>query len=139
LLEAALRGESGSRPLDLFGPPRQSLLLTAHPLDDQRRTIGAVVVIDDLTERRHLEAVRRDFVANISHELKTPVGALGLLAETIVDERDPEVLRRLAERMIYESARVSRTVDDLLELSRIEAVESQPSEVVALDLVVAEA
>jgi two-component system sensor histidine kinase SenX3 len=139
LLTAALAGESGTRPLDLFGPPRQSLLLTAHPLDDQRRTIGGVVVIDDLTERRHLEAVRRDFVANISHELKTPVGALGLLAETIVDERDTEVLRRLAERMTYETARVSRTVDDLLELSRIEAVESQPEEVVALNLVVAEA
>ena len=139
LLTAALGGESSTRPLDLFGPPRQSLLLTAHPLDDQRRTIGAVVVIDDLTERRHLEAVRRDFVANISHELKTPVGALGLLAETIVDERDPDVLRRLAERMTYETARVGRTVDDLLELSRIEAVESQPEEVVAANLVVAEA
>ena len=61
----------------------------SYPLDDERRTVGALVVIDDVTERRRLEAVRRDFVANISHELKTPVGALGLLAETIARRGRP--------------------------------------------------
>ena len=55
---------------------------SAVPLGDGHRSVGALVVIEDVSERRRLEAVRRDFVANISHELKTPVGALGLLAET---------------------------------------------------------
>lgn len=139
LLAAALQGVSDRRNLDLFGPPRRSLVLSSQPLDDARRTVGAVVVIDDLTERRRLEAVRRDFVANISHELKTPVGALGLLAETIADEPDPAVTRRLAERMLYEATRVGRTIDDLLELSRIEAEEPHQREPIPVNLVVAEA
>jgi two-component system sensor histidine kinase SenX3 len=139
LLANALAGRADKRALDLFGPPRRSLLLSSRSLDDARRTVGAVVVIDDLTERRHLEAVRRDFVANISHELKTPVGALGLLAETIADEEDPAVAHRLAERMLYEATRVGRTIDDLLELSRIEASEGLPDDAVPVNLVVAEA
>ena len=139
LLAGALEGTADRRPLDLFGPPRRSFVLTSRPLDDERKTVGAVVVIDDLTERRRLEAVRRDFVANISHELKTPVGALGLLAETIADEPDPTVTKRLAERMLYEATRVGRTIDDLLELSRIEAEEPHPREPVPVNLVVAEA
>ena len=75
-----------------------------------------LVVIDDVTDRRRLEAVRRDFVANISHELKTPVGALALLAETLLAEDDAAVAQRLAERMLAEAFRVGRTIDDLLEL-----------------------
>jgi two-component system sensor histidine kinase SenX3 len=62
-------------------------------------------------------------VANISHELKTPVGALGLLAETMADETDADVLARMAERMQKEAFRVGRTIDDLLQLSQIEASE----------------
>ena len=84
---------------------------------------GAVVVIEDVTERRRLEEIRRDFVANITHELKTPVGGLGVLAETLEDESDPEVVRRLAARIHHEAFRVSELIDDLLELSRIEAEE----------------
>ena len=57
---------------------------------------GAFLVVEDISERHRLDAVRRDFVANISHELKTPVGALGLLAETLADEDDPAVVHRLA-------------------------------------------
>jgi two-component system sensor histidine kinase SenX3 len=139
LLAAALEGQVARRTLDLFGPPRRTLVIGSYPLDDDRRTVGGLVVIDDVTERRRLEAVRRDFVANISHELKTPVGALGLLAETLLDEGDPAVARRLAERMLHEALRVGRTIDDLLELSRIEAEEAHPRELVAVHLVVAEA
>jgi two-component system sensor histidine kinase SenX3 len=86
-----------------------------------------------------LEAVRRDFVANISHELKTPVGALGLLAETIAAEDDPGVTRRLAERMTGEAIRVGRIIDDLLALSRIEAEEHPVRELVAIPDIVEEA
>jgi two-component system sensor histidine kinase SenX3 len=139
LLAAALEGAGDRRTLDLFGPPRRALVLASYPLDDDRRTVGALVVIDDVTERRRLEAVRRDFVANISHELKTPVGAIGLLAETVLDEHDPAVSRRLAERMLHEAHRVGRTIDDLLDLSRIEAEEPHPKEPVPVHLVIAQA
>ena len=139
LLGAALDGVAHRRSLDLFGPPRRSLVIASYPLDDERRTVGGLVVIEDVTDRRRLEAVRRDFVANISHELKTPVGALALLAETLLDEDEPAVSRRLAERLLHEAHRVGRTIDDLLELSRIEAEEARPLEAVPVHLVVAEA
>ncbi len=139
LLSRALAGEEATETLELFGPPRRTLEIRAAPLAGPSRSIGAAIVIDDVTERRRLDAVRRDFVANISHELKTPVGALGLLAETIAAEDEPAVVARLAERMHHEAFRVGRIIDDLLDLSRIEAEESPVREPVAVDLVVAEA
>ncbi|MGH9183391.1 MAG: sensor histidine kinase [Acidimicrobiales bacterium] len=138
-LGSALAGTSRRRELDLLGPPRRQLVVSSVPLDDGSRTTGAAVTIEDVSERRHLEAVRRDFVANISHELKTPVGALGVLAETIVAEDDPTVSRRLAGRMTGEALRVGRIIDDLLELSRIEAEESPKREPVAVQVLVGEA
>src|SRR5690606_24484391 len=128
LVEAAIRelllDAAAGRPrvdtVELFGPPRRTMVITAVPLDSEPGGRGAVAVIDDVTERRHLEAVRRDFVANISHELKTPVGAIALLAETLDDESDPEVAQRLAGRIVSEAHRVGRTIDDLLELSSLE-------------------
>jgi two-component system sensor histidine kinase SenX3 len=129
-----------ARTVDLFGPPRRTLVLSALRLeDDEQRRIGALVVIDDVTDRRRLEAVRRDFVANISHELKTPVGALGLLAETLLAEDDPAVFTRLAERMVTEAFRVNRTIDDLLALTQIEADEVGQGTEVPVHLFIAEA
>jgi two-component system sensor histidine kinase SenX3 len=139
MLHHAVDGASETRTLELFGPPRRTLVVTSSPLDDERRTVGALAIIDDVSERRRLEAVRRDFVANISHELKTPIGALGLLAETLLSEDDPDVSRRLAERMLTEAFRVGRTIDDLLALSRIEAEEAPVREPVPVHLVLAEA
>jgi two-component system sensor histidine kinase SenX3 len=128
-----------SRTVDLFGPPRRTLVLRAVRLEADGRRLGVLVVIDDVTDRRRLEAVRRDFVANISHELKTPIGALGLLAETLVSEDDAAVAQRLAERMLTEAFRVSRTIDDLLELSRIEADDETRREEVPVHRFMAEA
>jgi two-component system sensor histidine kinase SenX3 len=139
LIQRALAGTAERRTLELFGPPRRTLVLSAAPLDDGHRTAGALVVVDDISERRRLEAVRRDFVTNISHELKTPVGALALLAETLLAEEDPLVTRRMAERMLTEAFRVGRTIDDLLELSRIEAEEAPVREPVPVHLLVADA
>ena len=119
LLGEAIAGRSVRRVVELFGPPAESFVVTARPFSDGV-VEGALAVVEDRSLQRRTETVRRDFVANISHELKTPIGALGLLAETIRDEPDHEVVERLAERMITEADRVSRTVDDLLELSRIE-------------------
>ncbi|HEY2577919.1 MAG TPA: ATP-binding protein [Streptosporangiaceae bacterium] len=103
---------------------------------------GLVLVLaEDQTESRRVEEVRRDFVANVSHELKTPVGALALLAETVEDAADdPEAVRRFAGRMRYEAARLTSLVKDLITLSRIQAAEPVPDPVtVKLDAVVAEA
>ena len=124
LIGDAIEGEPTTRSLDLFGPPRRVLEVQAVPLGEAGASAGGLIVVEDVSDRRRLEAVRRDFVANISHELKTPVGALGLLAETLLGEDDPAVTHPLAERMVAEAFRVNRTIDDLLELSRIEAGEA---------------
>ncbi|MDZ7679543.1 MAG: ATP-binding protein [Acidimicrobiales bacterium] len=130
LLQRAIGGETAVETVELHSPPRRVLVITAVPLDPDTVGPGAIAVIDDVTERRRLEAVRRDFVANISHELKTPVGALALLAETLVGEEDPAVTSRLSERIFNEAHRVGRTIEDLLELSRIEAEEHPHREAV---------
>ncbi|MGH3369910.1 MAG: sensor histidine kinase, partial [Nocardioidaceae bacterium] len=134
LLAEAAAGRPGTRPLDLYGPPRRTLSLTAVAFGG-----GGAVVVEDLSERRRLDAVRRDFVANVSHELKTPVAALGLLAETLTAEDDPNVVQRLAARMQDEAFRVARIIEDLLDLSRLEAEETNRYEPVRLHAVVAAA
>ena len=111
----------GRTTLDLFGPPRRSLAISTQPLSDEQGPVGTVALIEDVTERRQLDAVRRDFVANVSHELRTPVGALGVLAETLAGEDDPDVIGRLCTRIAVEAERAARIIDDLLDLSRIEA------------------
>ncbi|MGN6694493.1 MAG: sensor histidine kinase [Aquihabitans sp.] len=138
LIAIAVQGESSTRTIELFGPPRRSLQLRSVPLEDPESG-GAFLVIEDVSERQRLDAVRRDFVANISHELKTPVGALGLLAETLVDEDDPEVAARLIERMQREAFRVARTIDDLLQLSQIEASEAPEAELVSVAVLIDDA
>ena len=139
LLENAWQGGSAERTVDLYGPPRQTLAVRTRLIDDGRRPLGVIAIIDDVSERRRLEEIRRDFVANVSHELKTPIGALGLLAETLTVEPDPEVSHRLASRIHTEAFRVSRIIDDLLDLSRIESEEAPPREPVMANLILAEA
>jgi two-component system sensor histidine kinase SenX3 len=138
LVTSALGGLPDRRELELYGPPRRVLVVEVAPITATGGN-AAVAVIDDITEHRRLEAVRRDFVANISHELKTPVGAIGLLAETLLGEDDPAVASRLAGRIQSESLRVGRTIDDLLDLSRIETSSVDHPDSVALDGIIGEA
>jgi two-component system, OmpR family, sensor histidine kinase SenX3 len=119
-----------------------SLAVRAAPLDAAAGGCGLVLLlVEDQTESRRVEEVRRDFVANTSHELKTPVGALALLAETVEDAADdPEAVRRFAGRMRQEAARLTNLVQDMITLSRIQAAEPIPDPLpVKLDAVVAEA
>ncbi len=139
LLEGAWHEGAAERTLDLYGPPRRTLQVRARQIDDGRRPLGVIALIEDISERRRLEEIRRDFVANVSHELKTPIGALGLLAETLVAEPDAEVAQRLAGRIHNEAFRVSRIIDDLLDLSRIESEEAPQREPVLVNLVMADA
>jgi two-component system sensor histidine kinase SenX3 len=115
-LRAAGRGLERKRTLELFGPPARVLSIHAQPVAGG----GAIATISDVTERTRLDAVRTDFVANISHELKTPLGALSLLAETLADADDPDVVARLSGKLVKEAERLTLTIEDLLELSRIE-------------------
>ncbi|WP_148572880.1 sensor histidine kinase [Nocardioides caldifontis] len=80
-----------------------------------------LVLAEDRTRERRVEAIRRDFVANVSHELKTPVGALTLLAEAVGEAADdPEAVQRFAGRMHTEAARLNRLVQQIIELSRLQ-------------------
>ena len=115
-LSGALAGRTGRQIIDLFGPPRKIVAVFSSPLEGG----GAVAMIEDITEQHLVDTVRTDFVANISHELKTPVGALAVLAEALAEEDDLDIVHRLSEKMVDEAIRVGRTIDDLLELSRIE-------------------
>lgn len=142
VLHAALAGGSqagAGRTVDVPGPPRQTLRVTGHPLDDGRRVVGAVAVIEDVSDQRRLEVIRRDFLANVTAELKAPLGALGLLAATIVAEDDPALTRRLAARLEQDALRVGRLVDDLTELSRLESHALPPREPVSVHLLAAQA
>lgn len=139
LLLTARRGHCAERSLELFAPVRRNLLIRAHPISTAGRPLGAVVVVEDVSERRRLDAIRQDFVANVSHELKTPVGALSLLAETLDGEEDPEVVARLSARVGAEAGRLGRIIDDLLDLSRIETNEAAVDEPIPVRELVAAA
>ncbi len=139
LLEAARRGVPGERRLELFAPVHRDLTVRACPISSEGRLLGAVAVVEDVSDRRRLDAIRRDFVANVSHELKTPVGALSLLAETLDGEDDPEVVARLSTRIAAEAERLGHIIDDLLDLSRIEANERSATESVPVRCLVQEA
>ena len=138
LAEGWIQGVT-ERTIDIYGPPRRTLTIRASVIDDGRRPLGVLAIIEDVSERRRLEDIRRDFIANVSHELKTPMGALGLLAETLQFERDPEVANRLASRINSEAFRVNRIIEDLLDLSRIESEGSPSREPVPVTLFVADA
>jgi two-component system sensor histidine kinase SenX3 len=97
-----------------------------------------LALVDDRTRERRVEAIRRDFVVNVSHELKTPVGALNLLAEAVQEAADdPEAVIRFAGRMQTESARLTKLVQQIIELSRLQADDPlEDPQVVDVDAVV---
>jgi two-component system sensor histidine kinase SenX3 len=139
LLQESLLGHSSEREIQLYGPPRQVLQLRAFSLRRDGEVVGAVAFTRDISESRRVESVRRDFVANVSHELKTPIGALGLLAETMAASDDVDVMQRLADRVVREADRLSRIVDDLLDLSTIEAQEAPTREPLPVRLLISDA
>jgi two-component system sensor histidine kinase SenX3 len=140
---------SGSRRADVSLPGEVvgggSRLVGVHgiPLDAVPTVVPGPValVLQDVTEARRVEAVRRDFVANVGHELKTPVGALGLLAEAMQGAADdPETVQRFAARMAHEADRLAKLVRELIDLSRLQGAEPLPELVpVDVDTVLAEA
>ena len=122
VVDAVLAGAPvQDREVELDG---RSVLLNARPLPAG----GAVLVMHDLTELRRLEAIRRDFVANVSHELKTPLTSISGYAETLLSlPPDPEMGRVFLGTILGNARRMQRLVDDLLDLSRIESGRWQPT------------
>jgi len=122
VVDAVLAGEPvQDREVELDS---RSVLLNARPLPAG----GAVLVMHDLTELRRLEAIRRDFVANVSHELKTPLTSISGYAETLLSlPPDPEMARVFLGTILGNARRMQRLVDDLLDLSRIESGRWQPA------------
>ena len=128
------------RVLQILGPPARVVSLRSAPIDDGRRVVGTVVVADDVTDRRRAEQVQRDFLSNASHELRSPIGALAVLAEMLTEEGSREVTRRLAGRLHNEAERANRIVDDLLALGHLgSGAETERREPVRVAHVVADA
>ncbi|GHG49026.1 MULTISPECIES: sensor histidine kinase [Amycolatopsis] len=124
-------------PLEARGRQPEAVLGQVRPLGDGFTAVEAV----DHSEAIRLEAVRRDFVANVSHELKTPVGAIALLTEAVLDAaEDVEEVRRFGGKILRESTRLGQLVTELIALSRLQGAERLPDlNVVEVDAVVREA
>ncbi|HYH44224.1 MAG TPA: ATP-binding protein [Thermoanaerobaculia bacterium] len=129
LVDDTLRlGTGQSGQIEILAPERRTLLLASAALAGGER--GAVVVARDTTELTRVADMRRDFVANVSHELKTPLAAIRGYAETLRDGAldEPDTARRFNERILMQCRRLQALLDDLLTLSRLESVTPQPSE-----------
>ena len=120
--------------VELFTPTRRVLGVQTHRLADGA---GYAVFVEDLTERHRLDDIRRDFVANASHELKTPLGALSVLAETLGATDDPATRHRLTDRIAEQAQRMSRLIDDILDLALVESTSERAP--VAIHSVISEA
>jgi two-component system phosphate regulon sensor histidine kinase PhoR len=134
--QAARAGRPVAGTLTLVFPEPRTLAMRATPLADRGPTGRIVVTLVDITQRRRLEVLRRDFVANASHELKTPVAAVRALAETLLTALpdDPGAGLRFAERIGREAERLDVLVRDLLDLSRVDrgALDVEPVDLVGL-------
>lgn len=135
LAQSAVSGVPATEQMELVGPPVRVLVVSAIP----STSTGAVITVEDITERWRLDQVRTDFVANVSHELKTPVGAISVLAEILEGEIEDDTAKNLVRRMVMESHRMASTIDDLLELSRIQLGGEMTFSPVDVSEVVAEA
>ncbi|MGZ3416231.1 MAG: HAMP domain-containing sensor histidine kinase [Polyangiales bacterium] len=123
--EESETGASGEIELGGMRPRRVLVRVAPMPKDDDDERAPLVAVFNDVTELRRLESVRRDFVANVSHELRTPIAAISSSAETLADGaiHDPKAAEEFVDIIGRHATRLRRLVEDLLELSRIEAKE----------------
>ncbi|MEM1181429.1 MAG: ATP-binding protein [Acidobacteriota bacterium] len=123
LRETLERGDAVERAVRLPGTRDRVLELRAAPLVVDGDGVGAVLLLEDQTQLRHLETMRQDFVANVSHELKTPVTAIRGMVETLLDDPDIEPARRerFLHRVVSQVERMGNLVTDLLSLARLES------------------
>lgn len=119
LVDAALQGERRAQVI-AFGPQRLPLRAEARPILGGGEW-AALLVLTDLTEVQRTEQMRRDFISNVSHELRTPLAAVRALAETLEQDLDDPAAAEVVERILAQVERMAALVDELLDLSRIEA------------------
>lgn len=117
----AVRRDGQVREADVEVPVRRSAPLQVHARVAPLTSRLVLVLAEDRTQAQRVEMIRRDFVANVSHELKTPIGAIKLLAEAVSEATDdPEAVDRFAGRMIGEAERLTRLVQQIIDLSRLQ-------------------
>lgn len=127
--ETCRSGEPVTREIQFHGPPAHQFEITTQALSS-----GEVAcIVEDVSERRRLADMRRDFIVNASHELRTPIGAVALLAETLEREDDPVTIHRLALHITRETERARSLLEDILGLARVES--GGPGESGTVDLV----
>ena len=120
-LVGAVRRDGQVRDVELELSPQRGRLRYVQARVAPLNSRLMLVTLDDHTQERRVESIRRDFVANVSHELKTPVGALNLLAEATAEAKDdPEAVQRFSTRMQVEAERLTRLVQQIIELSRLQ-------------------
>ncbi len=116
-----VRRDGQVREADVSLQPRRGTTSYVHARVAPLTSRLILVLADDRTREHRVESIRRDFVANVSHELKTPVGALNLLAEAVGEAKDdPEAVVRFSSRMHLESERLTRLVQQIIDLSRLQ-------------------
>ena len=125
--------KNGVAEMTLHHPERRDIRSVSIELDDGRW----LIVIQDVTVSKRVEEMRRDFVANASHELKTPIGAIRATAETlaVAANDDPASVERFSRMLVHESRRLTMLVDDLLDLARLESASSERAPVALAEVV----
>jgi two-component system phosphate regulon sensor histidine kinase PhoR len=118
--DVAVRCESDEMLLPMRNPAR-TLRVTARPIIQPNNDVVVILLVRDITQLSQLERSRRDMIASVSHELRTPLAALKLLSETIASNPPPEIAHRMARRISDEVDALTRLVNDLHDLSQIEA------------------
>lgn len=135
ILDAALAGRRSDETVSTEGPPARELTLCGIPLDDGLRNVGAALLVEDRSDSLREAGTRRDMVGDLTRQLVEPMVALGILADAVLDESEPVLRDRMAERLRAESARCRKLVDDVLELGMLTAAEHRPAERIPVETV----
>lgn len=135
VLDGALAGRRTEESISTTRPTARELHLCGIPLDDGLRNVGAAVMVEDRSDRLKEAGSRRELVTDLTRQLVEPMIALGILADAVLDEAEPVLRERMAERLKAESTRCRKLVDDIVELGALTAAEPRPAERVPVETV----